>query len=259
MIAALPMYDHSWLHPAHDRLWNLIRDRLKARGIEAPQRLTRDREIGSVWNDGGLLLGQTCGYPYWKGLRRRVEILGAPIYGFAGCEGPNHRSFLVAHRDNPRTTLAEFRGDKAAVNGFDSNTGMNLFRAAVAPLADGKPFFLEVVETGGHAWSAYAIVEGRADIAAIDCVTYALLSVGASQLMAQIKVIGETVASPALPFIASRALPPQTRAAMRQVLMELPPVPELGLTAVSFLPESAYARLDEIEREAAEAGYATLS
>jgi len=259
MIAALPMYDHSWLHPAHDRLWNLIRDRLKARGIEAPQRLTRDRDISVVWNDPGLLFGQTCGYPFWKALRRKVEVLAAPIYGFQGCTGPNHCSFLVAHRDNPRKTLAEFRGDKAAVNSGDSNTGTNLFRAAVAPLADGKPFFADVIVTGGHAWSIYAIVEGRADIAAIDCVTYGLLAAGAPQLLAQVKVIGETVASPALPFITSRALPPQTRAAVRQVLMELPPVPELGLTSVAFLPESAYARIDEIEREAAEAGYPVLA
>jgi ABC-type phosphate/phosphonate transport system substrate-binding protein len=259
MIAGLPMYDHSWLHPAHDRLWGLVRDRLRARGIDAPQRLSRDRDIAVVWNDSGLLLGQTCGYPYWKTLRRKVEILAAPIYGFAGCEGPNHRSFLVAHRDNSKTALAEFRGDKAAVNGFDSNTGMNLFRAAVAPLADGKPFFADVVETGGHAWSVFAIVEGRADIAAIDCVTFALLGAGAPHLVEQVKVIGETAATPALPFIASLALPAPTRAAVRQVLRELPPVPELGLTGVAFLPESAYARIEDVEREAAEAGYPQLA
>ena len=259
MIAGLPMYDHSWVHPATDRLWGMIRDRLRARGIDAPQRLSRDRDIAVVWNDQGLLHGQTCGYPLWKGLRRKVEVLGAPIYGFSGCEGPNHRSFIVAHRDNARKTLAEFRGDRAAVNGFDSNTGMNLFRAAIAPLADGKPFFADVVETGGHAWSVFAIVEGRADIAAIDCVTYALLARGAPHLLEQVKVIGETAASPALPFIASRALPAPTRLAVRQVLRELPPIPELGLTGVAFLPETAYACIDDFEREAVEAGYPTLA
>ncbi len=259
MIAGLPMYDHSWLHPAHDRLWEMIRDRLRARGIDAPQRLSRDRDIAVVWNDSGLLLGQTCGYPLWKTLRYKVEVLGAPIYGFSGCEGPNHRSFLVAHRDNAKTTLAEFRGDRAAVNSFDSNTGMNLFRAAVAPLAEGKPFFADVVETGGHAWSVFAIVEGRADIAAVDCVTYALLASGAPHLVQQIKVIGETAASPALPFIASRALPAATRAAVRQVLRELPPIPQLGLTGVAFLPETAYVRIEELEREAAELDYPNLA
>ena len=258
MIAALPMYDGAWVRAATDRLWATIRDRLRAQGIDAPEGLTRRRDFNEIWGDAGLLLGQTCGYPYWTALRRKAEILATPVYGFSGCEGPNHRSFLIAHRDDPRTTLAAFRGDRAAVNSFDSNTGMNLFRASVAPLAGGKPFFADVVDTGAHAASVAAVAEGRADIAAIDCVTYALLARGASQLVGATKIIGETPASPALPFIASRALAQATRDAVRQALRELPPFPELGLVGVAFLPETAYARVEEIEREAAEAGYAEL-
>jgi ABC-type phosphate/phosphonate transport system substrate-binding protein len=259
MIAALPMYDGSWVRAATDRLWATIRDRLRAQGIAAPEGLSRNRNFQEVWSDENLLLGQTCGYPYWMSLRRKVEILATPIYGFAGCEGSNHRSFLIAPRDDPRTTLAEFRGDRAAVNSFDSNTGMNLFRAAVAPLAQGKPFFADVVETGGHAWSVAAVGEGRADIAAIDCVSYALLARGASQLIAATKIVGETPSSPALPFIASRALPAPTRAAVRQALRALPPFPELGFTGVAFLPETAYARVAEIEGEAQALGYPRLA
>src|SRR4051794_35458351 len=162
MIAALPMYDGPWVRAATDRFWATIRDRLRAQGIAAPEALTRDRGLNEVWSAQSLLLGQTCGYPYWKGLRRKAEILATPIYGFPGCEGPNHRSFLLAHRDDERTTLAQFRGDRAAVNGFESNTGMNLFRACVAPLAEGKPFFADVIETGGHTLSIVAIGEERA-------------------------------------------------------------------------------------------------
>ncbi len=259
MIAALPMYDFDWVRAATDRLWATLRDALRARGVDAPEGLTRDASLHEIWGDESLLLGQTCGYPFWTSLRGKAEILATPIYGFAGCEGPNHRSFLLAHRDDARSTLAEFRGDRAAVNGFDSNTGMNLFRAAIAPLARGKPFFADVIETGGHAFSVVAIAEGRADIAAVDCVSYALLARGASRLIAQTKIIGETCASPALPFIASRALPPATRAAAREALRALPPFPELGLAGVAFLPESAYARIAEIESEAAGLGYRDLA
>ena len=259
MIASLPMYDFPWVRAATDRMWATIRDRLRARGIAAPEGLTRDLDLDKVWGRQDLLLGQTCGYPYWQGLRRKAEIVATPIYGFAGCEGPNHRSFILAHADDARTELAQFRGDRVAVNGFDSNTGMNLLRACVAPLAGGKPFFADVVETGGHALSVVAILEKRADLAAIDCVTYALLARGASRLIAATKIIGETPTSPALPFIASRALPAATRAAVRQILRDLPPFPELGLAGVAFLPETAYACVEEIEREAVDAGYARLA
>jgi ABC-type phosphate/phosphonate transport system substrate-binding protein len=259
MIAALPMYDFPWVRAATDRMWETVRDSLRAQGIAAPEALTRGPPFEEIWRNEGLLLGQTCGYPYWTRLRREAEILAVPIYGFAGCDGPNHCSFIIARRDDPRTRLEEFRGDRAAVNGHDSNTGMNLFRAVIAPLANGKPFFADVVETGGHAFSVIALTEERADIAAIDCVTYALLARGASQLIAAIKIIGETPASPALPFIASRALPPETRAAVRHALRDLPPIPELGLVGVAFLAETAYARVAEIEREAQALGYPRLA
>src|SRR3954453_4606313 len=111
MIAALPMYDGDWVRSATDRLWAMVRDRLRARGIAAPEGLTRHRGLNEIWGQQDLLLGQTCGYPFWKELRRKVELLATPIYGFSGCEGPNHCSFLLAHRDEARTTLAEFRGD----------------------------------------------------------------------------------------------------------------------------------------------------
>jgi ABC-type phosphate/phosphonate transport system substrate-binding protein len=259
MIAALPMYDAPWVRSATDRLWALVRDRLRAQGIAAPGSLTRDRDLGEMWRDERLLLGQTCGYPYWKSLRPYAEVLATPIYSFAGCVGPNHCSFIVAHRDESRQTLAEFRGDRAAVNSFDSNTGMNLFRAAIAPLAQGKPFFADVVETGAHAASLAAVAEGRADIAAIDCVTYALLARGASQLTVATKIVGETPMSPALPFIVSRALPQATRVAVRSALRDLPPIPELGFVGVAFHSDTAYARIEEIEREAADLGYPRLA
>ena len=259
MIAALPMYDFPWVRAATDRLWATIRDALRAQGVGAPEALTRDGDLHEIWADSGLLLGQTCGYPYWTGLRRQAEILATPIYGFAGCEGANHRSFLIARRDDARAELGEFRGVRAAVNSFDSNSGMNLFRASVAPLANGKPFFADVVETGGHARSLAAIVEERADIAAIDCVTFALLARGASRLVAATKIVGETQSSPALPFIVSRALPQEARSAVRRALRDLPPVPELGLAGVAFLPETAYARVAEIEREAQRLGYPRLA
>jgi len=257
MIAALPMYDFPWVRAATDRLWAMVRDAVRAERVAAPEALVRDRKLPDVWGDAGLLLGQTCGYPYWTTLRRQAEILCAPVYGFAGCEGPNHRSFLIARRDDPRSLLVEFRGDRAAIDGFDSNSGMNLFRAAIAPLAGGKPFFADIVETGSHAQSVAAVAQERADVAAIDCVTYALLARGASRLVAATKIIGETPASPAPPFIASRALPLETRAAVRRALRALPPIPELGLAGVAFLPETTYARVAEIEREAQ--GYLRLA
>ena len=45
------------------------------------------------------------------------------------------------------------------MNGFASNTGMNLLRAAIAPLAERKPFFRSIVISGSHLASIKAIVD----------------------------------------------------------------------------------------------------
>lgn len=167
--------------------------------------------------------------------------------------------FLVARADDPRTDLAEFRGVRAAVNGWDSNTGMNLFRAAVAPLAGGRAFFSAVVATGAHASSLQAVASDVADLAAVDCVSYALIARAEGGATHGLKIVGRTETTPALPFIASRSLPERTLNDLRAALAEVAQQPALGLRGVAILPETAYARVADHERNAAALGYARLA
>ena len=95
---------------------------------------------------------------------------------------------------------------------------MNLFRAAIAPIAGGAPFFRAIVVTGSHEASVAAVAEGRADLAAIDCVSFALLTRGRPELIERVAVVAESPLSPSLPFIASARLGPQTIAAVREAL-----------------------------------------
>ncbi len=97
---------------------------------------------------------------------------------------------------DPRRALGEFRGTTAALNGWDSNTGMNLFRAAVAPIARGAPFFRAVVVTGSHEASVTAVAEGRADLASIDCVSFALIERGRPELVERVAIVAESPLSP---------------------------------------------------------------
>ncbi len=266
MIAALPMYEFARTAPALDAVWSFMAERLVAAGIDAPASLTRGRELQNLWRDPGLLFGQTCGYPYRHGLEPFVEILATPVFAFEGCEGATHCSFLVARRDDARRDLAGFRGARAAINARDSNTGMNLFRAAVAKVAGGAPFFADVSVTGAHSASLAAVAEGKADLAAIDCVTFGLIARESPQRVAGVRVLARTPSSPALPFIASRALPRATRDAVREALFAARAAPglaepraALGIIGVERLDDSAYRQIDEIEAGAARLGYAELA
>jgi ABC-type phosphate/phosphonate transport system substrate-binding protein len=214
------MYDLPELRAETDALWGALRDALRGAGVPAPGALARSDDYAAAWTDPGLVLAQSCGYPYVTRLRGAVALVATPVYEAEGCDGPTYRSALVA-RAGEGASLAGFRGRVAAVNGWDSQSGMNAFRAAVAPLAGGRAFFARVVETGGHRLSVAAVREGRADIAAIDAVTWALLGRVDPAAVAGLAVVGWTGSAPALPFVAPVADPAAlaaTRAAVLRVL-----------------------------------------
>jgi ABC-type phosphate/phosphonate transport system substrate-binding protein len=265
-IAILPMYDFPWTAAANDALWASISARLNEAGVRAPVRLTRGGDLAALWRHPGLIFGQTCGYPYMTDLRESVTLIATPEYSFPGCEGASHRSFIIRGRSNPRRALDEFRDASAALNAHDSNTGMNLFRATVAPIAGGAPFFRATLLTGSHEASVTAVADGRADLAAIDCVSFALLERGRPELVARVAVVAESPVSPNLPFIASGRLPPSTIAAVREALFAALADPNLaeacatlGLKGARPASPTDYERVVEIEREAAAAGYSLLA
>ena len=265
-IAVLPMYDFPWTASANDALWAAIAARLDEAGVEAPKTLTRGGDIDAQWRNPGLIFGQTCGYPYVTRLKDAVALIAAPIYAFPGCEDASHRSFIIRRASDPRRALAEFRGAAAGLNGWDSNTGMSLFRSALAPIAGGAPFFRTILVTGSHEGSVAAVADGRADIAAIDCVSYALLDRGRPALVERVAVIVQSPRSPCLPFIAAADLGARTIAAVRDALFAALADPNLadaratlGLTGALEKSRADYDRVIAIEREAAAAGYPLLA
>lgn len=264
--ALLPMYDFIWTAAANDRLWAAIAARLADAGVQAPMRLARGRDLAAQWRDPRLVFGQTCGYPYVTGLRDSVALIAAPEYSFPGCEGASHRSFIIARADDGRRELAEFRGATAALNASDSNTGMNLFRAAVAPIAGRAPFFRAIAVTGSHERSVEAVANGRADLASIDCVSFALLGRGRPDLIERVAIVAKSAPSPGLPFIASARLGRSTIEAVRAALFAALADPDLaeartalGLAGARIATPSDYDPVAGFERDAAALGYPRLA
>ena len=265
-IAVLPMYDFPWTARANDALWAAMAARLDQAGVEAPKALTRGGSLDAQWLNPRLIFGQTCGYPLMTRLREAVALIAAPTYGFPGCAEASHRSFIIRRASDSRRALAEFRGAVAGLNAHDSNTGMNLFRAALAPFAGGAPFFRAITVTGSHEGSLAAVAGGRADLAAIDCVSYALLERGRPALVERVAVVAESPRSPSLPFIAAAGLPAETIAAVRGALFAALADPNLadaratlGLTRARSATPADYDRVIEIERDAAAAGSRLLA
>lgn len=201
MIASLAMYDFGPLMAANDRLWTLVRDGLRARGLDAPEALTRgEAAYWPAWQSPDLTLSQTCGYPFRAKLHGDVTYIGTPDYGVTGCAPGHYRSVLVARSDDPRTELADFDGADFAYNEGLSQSGW------AAPQTHAAKIGLRLrpsLQTGAHRASALAVAEGRADIAALDAVTFAHL-LAFDPVAARLKVVGLTDPTPGLPLICAK-------------------------------------------------------
>lgn len=215
---ALPMYD---IHPpVTDALWAALRPLLISEGAAAEPIFVRPNDLPDHWRDDELLLSQTCGYPLTTQLPQ-VQTVGCFHYSAPGCEGLFYRSFLVARAEDKGKTLADFQGRTAVCNATDSHSGYNALRKMVAQLSPPLRFFGDVMFSGGHRQSLLALKQRQADIAAIDCVTFALLQRHQPSLVAGLRLVEETLLAPGLPLITSRQTSAGTLAALRAALQRL--------------------------------------
>jgi len=195
------MYDPAGAQGANDRLWGLIRSGLRDAGVAAPDALARGaNDLWSQWTDPALVLSQTCGFPYRTRLHRQVALIGTPDYGVEGCQPGYYRSVLVVRADDPRERLADFHDSRFAYNDAMSQSGWAAPQNHMAALG---LRLAPTAATGAHRLSALAVVENRADIAALDAVTWAMLTRW-EPAVAGLRVLDQTEPTPGLPYIAAK-------------------------------------------------------
>lgn len=240
MIASLGMYDVAPLQAAHDAYWRLIRDRLRARGVAAPDALTRgEGAYWPAWQADDLVLSQTCGYPYRARLHGRVTLVGTPDFGVEGCPPGHYCSVYVVRGDDPRRTVEDFDGAVIAWNDALSQSG---WAAPGNDAARRGIAFTTGPQTGAHAQSARAVAEGRADIAALDAVTWAVLTDN-GLAPTGLRVLDRTPPTPGLPYIAGPGADAAAiRGAVADAIVALPADlrARLRLRGIVEIPAAAY-------------------
>ncbi len=237
-LATLPMYDRPETRAATDALWAHLREAIRDAGIDAPGELDRRRPMRLLWAAPELVLGQTCGLPFISVLKGRVALLGTPIYTLEGCPPGQYRSALVVRTDNPADGLAALVGCRAAVNSRDSQSGYGALMHETAAFARNGRYFSEVALTGSHAASIEAVSAGRADLAAIDALTWelALRHDGPGAPIGRLRVLGWSATAPALPFITGQRRNGEAIArAVEQAMKTLPPTLREPLLMEGFL------------------------
>lgn len=265
MLANLCMYDFPEVRAATNAWWRAIAAALRRAGLDdVPESLTWDADI-DVLHSPELLLTQTCGYPLTHSLAGFVSLVATPAYAADGCRGVDYCSFIVVSEDNGAAGLQDLRGGVCTYNGRDSQSGYNSLRAALAPIAGGDAFFSRVVKSGGHQLSIGMVAGGKADVCAVDCVTYGMLARHRPGALSGTRVLASTQSAPGLPYVTRAGVDEDYLRRLRDGLSDAFADPQLTevraslmLAGMQVLDYDAYGCIDDMENAARAAGYAHI-
>lgn len=262
----LPMYDPPELHATVDAWWSGLARAFRAEGVTGvPDRVDRSLPFDALWGAPDLLFTQTCGYPLTGPFADRLQYLATPRHAAEGCTGPNYCSWIVVAADSRAHRLEDLRGMRCSINSRISHSGYNALRALIAPLARDGRFFGSVSVSGGHSESLAQLGRGEADVAAIDCVTHALLSRCRPHAIEATRIIGRTRDAPGLPYAIRIDASPGLRGKLHAALSRAFHDPdlravraELLIAGFDVLPKGAYRCMAEMETDARRLRYFEL-
>lgn len=166
--------------------------------------------------------------------RLAASIIGAPV--FPGRNAPVYDSVIVTS-GSAAATLDDLQGRALAINQPDSWSGHHALRAHLHRIGLRHARFGQIVVTGSHEASIDAVIDGAADVAAIDDTVWTA-RISRDPAAAALCVIDRTETWPAPPFSATDATDAGLREAIRDAL---PAVAVPGLAAIKHASDSDYA------------------
>ncbi|WP_292579740.1 PhnD/SsuA/transferrin family substrate-binding protein [Mesorhizobium sp. 65-26] len=180
-----------------------------------------------LWLHPSLLFAQTCWGPMELGLAKHVRVVAQPSYdAFEGGRGETYSSALVMRAGEGAPIAAPdegcsllpfdlLRGKRLAFNSLDSMSGIIALTRDLEASGESTELFSDRIQSGGHRASIVAVAEGRADVAAIDCESWALAR-RFEPAACEVVVVGWTARRKGLPYITARTTPDSIVAALSE-------------------------------------------
>ncbi|THF59763.1 phosphate/phosphite/phosphonate ABC transporter substrate-binding protein [Ollibium composti] len=122
-------------------------------------------------------------------------------------------------RAGPPIPVDLLRGKRFAFNGTDSMSGILALTSDLEAMGEGIGIFSERIVSGGHRASIVAVAKGRADVAAIDCRSWAMAQ-RFEPAVKELAVVGWTGRRKGLPYICAQGLPRETVDALLEAATE---------------------------------------
>lgn len=243
----LDMYENTQTKPLFNALETHIAERLSHQSITV--------------NEDELLLGQICGIEFAGAQtaeqKCRFHYLGSLKVTGNPVPPGYYNSVLVGSIHTMRgASCPDVSPDNAsalrlAINQKGSFSGDILARAYLhTPLSSSR----SILYSGSHLASLRLLSSGKADIAAIDCISYHLALQIFPELADSTCILGQTDPFPGLPFICSARLDPHVITAIKSALFGFTSQPQwyelaslLGVEDIVSLSAAHYPMMREFE------------
>lgn len=237
MIASARMY--SW-SPSLAAAWHRLLEWVAARSGVSMKVLDQSdpTSLDELWQRPDLGCAFMCGYP-WALRIDKPHLLAAPVplparYG----DRPVYVTDFIVKADGAYRTLADTFGGRIAFSTEHSHSGYNapryhllryrtperpvLYREVIGPFVRQRPCL-------------DAVVEGRADVAAIDGYGLELLAKHAPDVAGRVRVVETTIPAPSAPLVASPGIDAATRERLTAALVSAHEAPEIRPTLDDLL------------------------
>lgn len=189
-LAALPWYDFPSTRRSLDAVWRETRSLLGARGIgQIPVALNHEAPYTEFFSYPQLVLSQCCGLDLFQPLASNVVPFAAPVITAFDVSPGKYFSHIVAR------SSANLHTPHVIINNRFSHSGHTTVKIWLE--VHGKSHYT-VSESGSHAQSLAALREGRADIAAIDALSWLHLDTTG------LEILDSSEPAPAPPFIMGK-------------------------------------------------------
>ena len=268
MIASARMY--SWspsLLAAWRRLLEWVGERSGVR-FDVLDPSAEPASLDDLWARPDMACVFMCGYP-WALRESRPHLLAAPVPSPPRFGGrPDYVSDFIVRADSRFHGLADTFGGTIAYSTEHSHSGYNAPRFHLLPHRTASRPQLYATVLGPFIRQRPvidAVLDGRADVAAVDGYGLDLLRHHEPDLVARLSVIATTVPAPAPPLVASPGIDAATRERVMAALLSVHEAPGMATTLDALLL-ARFVRVEpgvfeiflERERAAEAAGYAKL-
>ena len=266
MIASARLYE--WA-PTLVTAWRRLLDDVAARAGVELEPAPSGGSLDELWSRDDLGCVFMCGYPY--ALRReRPALLAAPVpspprFGNRAV----YVSDFIVRADAPHKRLEDTFGGRIAFSTEHSQSGYNAARHHLLAYRSPARAKLFAEAKGPYVRQRaviQALLDGEADVAAIDGYAHDLLRRHDPAPAARLRVVATTAPSPSPPLVASHTMSADERARLTQALLDAhrtpslqPVMDDLLLRRFERVSDADFAVLVEQQHAAEAAGYPKLA